>query len=539
MPWKIKKRGNKWCVVKEGTTSPVPGGCHATRAEAVRHQRALYRGEKTATEGGVTMQNNWISVANATGGNGNYTTTFTTPFTFSFAATEAVEALEELAEEERPATGLPHWEAVLAFEGLATSDRRLLMPGKVTHRDLPLSMMAQTVTAEGHDGAACAGNIIRIWREDRDDLGEGVVAIMGAGEFADNEEGREAAKLVEDQMLRGVSIDLAVDQVQLLDPDNYEPVDEEEVDFVDVLDGKYLRGVSGEIMGATLVPFPAFGDAHMEVIYEDAPLVASAPRMWDVEGQQLKLVKPQALTAAAAGFAPMAPPREWFEQPEADVPTPLTVTEDGRVFGHLALWGQCHSGFPGCELANPSKSAYAYFHTGALKCADGSEINVGRITVGEKGGAKGGHASIVLGTQGAIEHYDNTACVGAYVRAVDGKLGIWLSGAVRSDCPAERVRDMKANPPSGDWRWEKTCRELVAALCVPVGGFAIPRFEARVASAGHEDVVMALVATGFVQREVAPMNRAEQRRFHTLKRQAHEWLVLSAPVEEVEDAGTE
>lgn len=515
MPWKVKRRKGKYCVVKEGERQPVPGGCHDTEEKAQAHQRALYAGEKTATKEGVTMSSNsTFSVAGTTATNTTASNDGAITFTFTNASSNAEMRVGEL----------PSWEAVLAFEGMPTSDRRLLIPGEIDERELPLSMMAQTQTAEGHDGAEIAGNISSVWREERPDLGENVVAIMGSGSFADNEQGREAARLVEDEMLRGVSIDLAPSDVLLLDPESYEEVDEEEVELADLLAGKYLRGIKGTIMGATLVPFPAFGDAHMQVVYQDKVLTASAPRMWAVEGQQLRLVKPNALTAAAAGVAPIAPPREWFEQPEADMPTPLTVTADGRVFGHLALWDQCHAGFASCERPNRSRAKYAFFHTGSLLTADGSEINVGRVTVGEKGGAKGGHASLVLGAKGAMEHYDNTACVGAFVRAVDGRHGIWLSGAVRSDCPAERVRDMRANPPSGDWRWEKNCRELVAALCVPVGGFAIPRYEARVASAGDEEVVMALVATGYVPKDVPTMTRAEKRRLSLLKTKAHEAL---------------
>ena len=99
----------------------------------------------------------------------------------------------------------------------------------------------------------------------------------------------------------------------------------------------------------------------------------------------------------------------------------------------------------------------------------------------------------VLGRKGAMEHYEKTGCVGAFVRARDGKHGIWLSGAVRSDLPAERVRDLRANPPSGDWRGH----ELVAVLSVPVPGFPIPRAAEAylVASAGGEEEVETLIAT--------------------------------------------
>jgi len=45
MPWSIEQRDGEYCVVKEGESSPVPGGCHPTRVQAVKHQRALYANE--------------------------------------------------------------------------------------------------------------------------------------------------------------------------------------------------------------------------------------------------------------------------------------------------------------------------------------------------------------------------------------------------------------------------------------------------------------------------------------------------------------
>lgn len=43
MPWDIKERDGKFCVVKKGESDPIK--CHATRNEALRHQRALYASE--------------------------------------------------------------------------------------------------------------------------------------------------------------------------------------------------------------------------------------------------------------------------------------------------------------------------------------------------------------------------------------------------------------------------------------------------------------------------------------------------------------
>ena len=91
----------------------------------------------------------------------------------------------------------PTWRAVLCVEGEPTEDGRLLAPGSTTWRDLPLTLLCQTETAPGHDGAEVCGRIDRIWREGMNIMGEGV---FDAGEF-----GFEAARLVSEQTLRGIS----------------------------------------------------------------------------------------------------------------------------------------------------------------------------------------------------------------------------------------------------------------------------------------------------------------------------------------------
>lgn len=403
------------------------------------------------------------------------------------------------------------WEGVLAVEGIPTSDGRFLMPGKIEHRELPLSLMAQFINDEGHKQSIIAGKITSIDWEERSDLGEGAIAVTARGEFADTPEGRMAAQLVADEMLRHVSIDFAPTATHMLDKETHEIIDDEEMGLEALLGGEFLRGYEGKIMGATLCAFSAFEDATMQIVEIDAEraVIASAfPR---------RLV----LTASAAGIAPLKPPKEWFYTKETDGPCPLTVTAEGRVFGHLALWNQCHRSITDhCEMAPRSRSGYAFFHTGSLTTYEGEKVSVGRITVGD-----GGHASTDprLGLSGAIDHYDKTGIVGAFVRATDGRYGIWLSGAVRSDCPAEKVRDMEANPPSGDWREESMALELCAALSVPVAGFPVPRYEASlVASGADEEHVAALIATGYTEN--GEFTRADQRRFERLKREARSLL---------------
>ena len=60
------------------------------------------------------------------------------------------------------------------------------------------------------------------------------------------------------------------------------------------------------------------------------------------------------------------PPAAWFDTPEPDYPVPLTITDEGHVFGHLAEWQTCHIGFDACVTAPPSNAGYSFFHTGVF-----------------------------------------------------------------------------------------------------------------------------------------------------------------------------
>lgn len=219
----------------------------------------------------------------------------------------------------------------------------------------------------------------------------------------------------------------------------------------------------------------------------------------------------EGLTAAAA---PVAPPAEWFVNPELDAPTPLTVTEDGRVFGHLATWRTCHTGFGGCVKAPKSKAKYAYFHTGEVFTAEGEPVAVGRVTLG------GGHADTRLGFQAAIAHYDNAGACVALVRAGEDKHGIWLAGSLAPEVDELRAAALRRHPPSGDWRRIGGNLELIGALAVNTPGFPVPR---TVVAGGAPLALVAAGAfpeqvdqptTGFSAEDVRRVFREEQARVH-------------------------
>jgi hypothetical protein len=189
-------------------------------------------------------------------------------------------------------------------------------------------------------------------------------------------------------------------------------------------------------------------------------------------------------------------PAAWFADPELTAPTPVTVTEEGRVFGHIAQWGTCHTGLglsinrgDECTAAPPSATNYAYFRTGVID-TDQGEIPVGNLTMGI------GHANDKASAMGAIAHYDNTDAVVADVVTGEDEFGIWFSGAMRPNLTPEQIRSFKASNLSGDWRRIGGDLELVAALAVNVPGFPVPRLSLA-AAAG---VQTALVAAGMVER---------------------------------------
>lgn len=182
-----------------------------------------------------------------------------------------------------------------------------------------------------------------------------------------------------------------------------------------------------------------------------------------------------------ASAAPL--PSAHFADPQLTKPTPLTFTDDGRVFGHIATWGTCHIGFGGqCVTPPRSATSYAYFHTGEV-LTDRGALSVGHLTFDT------GHAGGKLAAGATVRHYDHTGTVGADVVCGEDAHGIWVSGSVR-ELSATQARAFRAAPPSGDWRNIGGTLELVAVLSVNTPGFPVPR--ARVASG----VPMALVAAG-------------------------------------------
>jgi hypothetical protein len=259
-----------------------------------------------------------------------------------------------------------------------------------------------------------------------------------------------------------------------------------------------MKITKGRLMAATLVAKPAFEEVRIELEAPDGDYVEDVGD--DLAAEYAALVEQllaRAQPLTAAGVAPVHPPAEWFADPGLAKPTHLTITDDGRIFGHIASWYVDHIGMAFGTRPPRSRTGYRYFKTGILRTAEGDDVAVGQLTL------VGGHAALSDSPQQAVRHYDDTASAFADVAVGEDSHGIWVAGALRPSVTPEQLRVARASSPSGDWRPINGNLELVAVCQVNVPGF--PVVEARVAS-GH---VTALVAAGAAPLVLQRLGRLE------------------------------
>lgn len=351
-----------------------------------------------------------------------------------------------------------------------SGDGRILLKDSLTMRDLPIPLLWQPQTGAGHDGSWIVGRI-----DSCDVTEKGLENARGV--FDTGPYGREAQRLVENKFLRGVSADL--DQFKDLDDEEMAALAEQSgQDLTDKLIIKEARA-----MAATLVPKPAFQECVIKIDDSDPEdILVDGIHESDVDYTEDSESVVASLIASAI---PVTPPKEWFDRPVLKHPTPLNVDEDGRVFGHIAIWSQDHIGYAGRRVKPPrNRSGYKYFHTGLVRCAEGVDVAVGQLTLA------GGHADLTLGATDAQRHYDDTGSAVVDVHVGEDAFGIWVAGALRPGVTPEQIRVLRASAPSGDWRPLGGKLELVAICQVNVPGF--PTVRSMVAGGQ----VQALVAAG-------------------------------------------
>lgn len=218
------------------------------------------------------------------------------------------------------------WEATLVVEDTPTGDGRMFSADSLTWGELPVSLLWQRQTADGHAGSVIVGNIQSIERDGN--------RLVGRGTFdVDGENGREALRMVAQQFLRGVSVD--VDSITQSDIEFVYPPDDNPDNDEMLLAPELMIFHKARIRAATLCAIPAFIEASIRLIEpepmeEDMPMdeeyaltaaavpahdTATSDASWDAGARVKKLPSPLTLATAKKMFA-------WYD---AD------AVEDGEI----------------------------------------------------------------------------------------------------------------------------------------------------------------------------------------------------------------
>jgi len=429
------------------------------------------------------------------------------------------------------------WRGVLAPLGVRSGDNRMLAmpePGAQPQtRDLPLPLLYMEKTGNGHDNSVVVGRIDRVWFENDALMGEGVIDLG-------NDTAREVTRLIDGGYHRWVSIrvDNATSEYQLyrgdqlLDASEFEvrtdgdtqviPEDVEEVEVA----------TKWRLMNAAIVAEPAFQEAVIGLVDdededteenegegtggpgEDDDEFAKKDKKPEPDDKDdgkdedkakggknippwLRKKKDMSVSTTApifaallASAAPVRPPGEWFEDPGLERPTPLTVSDDGRIFGHVAVWNTAHVGYPKRRVTPPRDCDYSLFHHGYVRTAEDRDIAVGTIVLGAD------HAAVDAHITEATLHYAHSGYGVAVVRAGEDEHGVWISGAVCPDVDEVRLAALRRCSLSGDWRGIDGKARFIAALAVNVPGFPTPREQTD-----EHGVTTALVAAGALAQE--------------------------------------
>lgn len=404
------------------------------------------------------------------------------------------------------------WRGLLAVENRPTGDGRVLAAGSVTWEEgRPFPVMAMLRNADGgggHAGAVVAARIDRVWREGNE--------IWGEGFFESGNVGMEVSRLIREQVLTGLSVDL----------------DNVKATFTEDNDGEPLAVIeSANLRGVTITSFGAIQDAFIEILgsEQDMPLVAdggtiatvrvNTPFTFSDSDEGMALVA----SGVSLDSAPLHPPAEWFQDPQLKEIMPLQVNPNGQIFGVLAAEGSCHIGYPGKCVEFPEESKFDFFHVGKTLCEDGTMVSTGVITI------NGAHADLNSGAAETADHY-NTLSIVAHVRVYRTKgVGLVVAGAVSPNATPEQVSLLRAANISGDWRSIQYQRRLVAILGVATGGFVKPQVDdgALVASGAwgwdfEADEPLGATGINMVRREVFPFVSERNDRIQKLEAQVAE-----------------
>jgi hypothetical protein len=357
----------------------------------------------------------------------------------------------------------------------------------------------QRASAPAHHGKVAIGRPEHLWVADASLDGKQVPHLWGAGTFdLDDPDASEFVRKLAAGYAGTVSADLdsAKSELRWYDDDGKQVDEPDDDEFWDWLDGIDIGKNPVEYVfdwrfaGVTGVQDPAFHTGWIRVSDKE-PAEHAVNALWSLDMDSIGPLLASAAAPATAVTAQLGsqtwceqvadvaaynPDPAWFSNPQLTGPTKVTVTSEGRVFGHIARWDTLHEVWKIPPPRCPYGGSYPKFHRHPVVAADGTVVLTGPL-------ASNGHADDAeeVTLAAAQAHYDDPNHVLADVVAGEDEFGIWVSGSLRPGVSPVQVLFAYRYSFSGDWRDQA----LIAACSC-----AVPAYQLA-----HDETVVAMVAS--------------------------------------------
>lgn len=379
------------------------------------------------------------------------------------------------------------WTGILALlgssEGQGTGDGRAIDAGAIYWDDDQAPWPLKWDRDEGDHSAPIVGEISRVWYDGDLLRGEGVLHDDSADEETLSAVNRVIELLeAEDGPVPGVSVELDSETVELrvdkvkwdqwqeemeawMDDEVPEPEEPEVKDGRVVIDtikfNDWLEVLTeARFRGAAIVDNGAFADASISV--------AAA----------IALAASNSLSAITKAFAnPMFgidgndDTRLVWQTPQRPEEIggwgcPLTIEDDGTIYGHATLRFRCHGAFASCM---PPPDHGGDLSNWLIGDATGTGIPTGPITLDTTHG---------VDDRGRIKSHDHLANTGVAVADVASGFdshGMWVSGKLRPGVTDRELAALRGSTLSGEWHVIGGKQRCVGVLAVNSPGYLVQR----------------------------------------------------------------
>lgn len=387
------------------------------------------------------------------------------------------------------------FEGIIAIEGQLTGDGRLLDRGALRWESgpWPVKFRREDMTHAG----AVVGEVTRIWRDGDNIRAAGVLH----SESTDSQTLAEVNRLIEllESGSVGVSVGLDDETVELrvkkeaydemvaemeawMNDEVPEPEDPEtDEDGRVILDrfsvDEWVQAFTdARVREVSVVDVAALADAGVEVepalVDEEGEPVAASIVLVDTIGLAAALsVEDRAIAFANPEFGADgdADPRLVWQTPQRPEEVggwgcPLTIEEDGCLYGHATLRYRCHGSFSSCLPPPDSGGDFSRFLTG--EAVPG--IPTGPIILDTDHGI----------AQGRVKSETWLADTGRAVADVTvghDRHGMWVAGRIRPGITDRELASLRGSTLSAEWHPIGAKLRLIGILAVNAPGYLVQR----------------------------------------------------------------